>query len=92
MPSGLWNDMSRRWPLASTRSSTSRILTPGLRNASSRRRFSSVSKRNSVSGKICASGRNEMRVPVRFSVAADFASVSTSSSGFVTAPRENPMW
>src|SRR6059036_2669335 len=46
------------------------ILRPRLRNASSRKRFESVSKENVVSSKIVASGLKRMIVPVFFVDAA----------------------
>jgi hypothetical protein len=51
-----------------SRSSSSVMTRPALRNASSRRRWASVSKLKSVVSKICASGLKVTLVPRRFVV------------------------
>ena len=75
MPPSYWN----LWLLPS-RSSSMVIVTPPLRNASSRSRCASVSKLNSVVSKICASGLNVTLVP-RFLV------VPVTSRSAIGSPR-----
>jgi hypothetical protein len=62
--------------LAASRSSSSVIVTPAFRNASSRNRPASVSKLNSTISKICGSGLNVTLVPRRFVVPVTMRSAS----------------
>ncbi len=65
--------------------SDSTMVTPELRNASSRSRCSSVAKSNSVMVKVCFEGRNVTSVP-RLSPASP-----VTASGATASPSRNSM-